>query len=112
RHQRLRPAQHLRPGHLHAAPHRSAAHRAHVRAGGHLPMKRTFAGAVALCAALLSGCSESVEPNLGIDRPFTIWGLFNPRADTQAARLFTIESDIQLITSAPIDATITSTDLA
>lgn len=75
-------------------------------------MKRTFAGAVALCAALLSGCSESVEPNLGIDRPFTIWGLFNPRADTQAARLFTIESDIQLITSAPIDATITSTDLA
>ncbi|MDX1545854.1 MAG: hypothetical protein R3247_02635 [Rhodothermales bacterium] len=60
---------------------------------------------------LLGGCDESVNPRLGIDRPFTVWGLFNPKTDTHAVRLFEIEGTIREVRPEPLDAVVTSTRL-
>lgn len=69
--------------------------------------------ALLLALALLAGpgCEDSVSPNLGIDRPFTLWGIFNARTDTHAVRVFVIDEQLRLITAEPIDASVRSTDL-
>ncbi len=60
---------------------------------------------------LLFGCEESVDPRLTIDRPFTLWGMINPRVDTQAVRVFEIQNTIRLIRPDPIDAAVRSVNL-
>ncbi len=58
---------------------------------------------------MLSGCTESVEPFIGTDVPYTIWGFMNAGADTQRVRVFPIRDEIE--TSDQIDARVFSTDL-
>ena len=66
-----------------------------------------------LLACLLAlfplGCAESVDTHLEIDRPFTVFGLINPKADTNAVRVFEIQNTIKLVRPDPIDATVTTT---
>ncbi|MFB3133223.1 MAG: hypothetical protein ACE10K_11945, partial [Rhodothermales bacterium] len=65
-----------------------------------------------VCALVLTtGCEESVNPILGTERPFTIYGFFNPVADTQAVRVFAIEDLLELTRPEPLDARVTSFDL-
>ncbi len=62
-----------------------------------------------LLTLLTLGCEEGVNVQLGTDRPFTVYGLINPKADTHAVRVFEIQSEIRLIRPEPIDATVTTT---
>ena len=62
-----------------------------------------------LFATLLLGCAESVDTRLEIDRPFSVFGLINPKADTNAVRVFEIQSEIRLIRPEPIDAVVSTT---
>ncbi len=65
-----------------------------------------------VCALVLTtGCEESVNPILGTERPFTIYGFFNPVADTQAVRVFAIEDLLELTRPEPLDARVTSFDV-
>ncbi len=64
-----------------------------------------------LTVALTTGCEESVNPVLGTDRAFTLYGFFNPQADTQAVRIFAIEGRLELTRPEPLDAKVVSMDL-
>jgi|SRR5690554_1503125 hypothetical protein len=65
-----------------------------------------------LLAFSLTGCEEDVVAVLGTDYPFTLYGAFNPEADTQKVRVFPIEQRLEPTSSDPIDATVTSVDKA
>ena len=67
---------------------------------------------VILAAAFLAvGCEESVDPIIGSEYPFTLWGFMNSGADTQHVRIFPISGDIGFDTTSVIDARVFSTDL-
>ena len=73
---------------------------------------RTAALLAALLLAVLStGCTESVDPIIGTDLPFTIWGFMNAGADTQYVRVYPITDRLRAETSTSIDAQVFSTDL-
>lgn len=67
------------------------------------------AGGLLLACLVLVGCAESVDTRLGIDHPFSVYGMINPKADTHAVRVFEIHSDITLVRPDPIDAVVTTT---
>lgn len=78
--------------------------------------KSTMRPAAFLIAALTAtglsaGCSTHVEPVLGIDHPFTIYGFFNPLSDTQAVRVFPIEGELERTRPRPIDAQVVSIEV-
>ena len=76
------------------------------------PVLRSFGAALMLAAALLAaGCEESVDPIIGSEYPFTLWGFMNSGADTQYVRVFPITGDIGFDTTSVIDARVFSTDL-
>ncbi|MFQ5569104.1 MAG: hypothetical protein ACE5G0_05480 [Rhodothermales bacterium] len=62
-------------------------------------------------ALLLLGCEEDVNPVLGTERAYSVYGTFNPLADTQAVRVFLIEDILAPTRPEPIDARVTSMDL-
>ena len=64
---------------------------------------------MALGAVMLTGCTEAVDTRLRLDRPYSIYGLINPKADTHGVRVFEIQSNIMLVQAEPIDASVTST---
>jgi hypothetical protein len=70
-----------------------------------------FTFVLVLWVAGLMGCDESVNPVLGIDRAFTLYGFFNPQSDTQVVRVFPIEGILEPTRSEPIDAVVSSIDL-
>ena len=65
-------------------------------------------GLLALVLAL-GGCSETVDPTLEAEQAFTVYGYFNPRADTQAVRVIPIGMRIDEVASKT--AEVVSTDL-
>ncbi len=65
-----------------------------------------------VAAALLCGCEEDVNPFIGTELPFTVWGYVNPKADTHAIRVFSIDDRLRLISPEPLDAVVTTTRLA
>lgn len=67
---------------------------------------------VLVCVLVLTtGCEESVNPILSTERPFTVYGFFNPVADTQAVRIFAVEELLELTRPEPLDARVASFDL-
>ena len=64
-----------------------------------------------LVLCLLSGCEDEIAPFQTTDFPFTIWGLVNPQADTQAVRVFTITTTLDFVPSESIDATTSIIDV-
>lgn len=76
-----------------------------------LPLHSTLHPLLACGLAVLwAGCATGVEPVIGTDLPFTVWGQFNPKTDSHAVRVFTIEQQLRLLEGKPLDATVTSTD--
>lgn len=79
------------------------------------PMKRTsHAHMFTWCAILLlvaSGCEEDVAGPIGVDEPYSVYGIINPRLETQTLLVSTIEQALYPFDSA-LDAVVTSTDLA
>ena len=57
-----------------------------------------------LVVCLCMGCNDEISPFDTTDFPFTLWGLVNPQADTQAVRVFTIETTLDLLPAQSIDA--------
>jgi len=68
-------------------------------------------GMVLLVIVMLTGCESSIQPIVGDDRPFTIWGYLDAHADLQRVRIFTIEDRLGHDRSGPIDAEVTSENL-
>lgn len=66
-----------------------------------------------LTAAIVfaAGCDQNIDPIVGEDRPFTIWGYLDAHADTQRVRVFSIEERLGVDRSGPIDAAVVSTNL-
>lgn len=66
---------------------------------------------LAAVAIALSACEDSVDAVLQTELPFTLYGYFNPLADTQAVRLFTIDGILEQTRPEPIDATVSANEL-
>ena len=64
-----------------------------------------------LAVSFLTSCDQTIDPVIGEDRPFTIWGYLDAHADTQRVRVFSIEERLGIDRAGPIDATVTSTNL-
>lgn len=60
--------------------------------------------AALVIASTLTACDESVQPVIQTSRPFTIYGYFNPEADTQAIRVYTVDGVLERTSPEPIDA--------
>ncbi len=63
-------------------------------------------------ALAVAGCEEDVTAVVGIDRPFTAYGVLNPEADTQKVRVFPITTLLEKDRSERIDAVVSSVDQA
>lgn len=61
--------------------------------------------------ALLTGCDTSVDSAVGTDRAFSLYGILQPRSDTQWVRVYSIDDRLRPLPSEPLEATMTSTDL-
>lgn len=70
-----------------------------------------FCVALLVCLLALAGCRESVDPIVGSEVPFTIWGFVNAGADTQYVRVFEVSDQLVPDLDATIDARVVSTDL-
>lgn len=60
----------------------------------------------------LAGCSDSVDPTLGTEQPFTIFGYLDPAADTQAVRIIPISDRLDPDTEEQLDAEVYLVDMA
>lgn len=67
--------------------------------------------ALLLAVSFLTSCDQTIDPIIGEDRPFTIWGYLDAHADTQRVRVFSIEERLGVDRAGPIDAAVTSTNL-
>ncbi len=74
-------------------------------------MHRWTLGVMVAAAGLLAGCSDEVNPVLGTDMAYSIYGIFTPELDTQWVRVFPIEGTLRLRDTTALDAVVTSTDL-
>ncbi len=71
-----------------------------------------YTGAILLIiATALSSCDQSIDPIIGEDRPFTIWGYLDAHANIQRVRVFSIENQLGVDRSGPIDAVVSSKNL-
>ena len=59
----------------------------------------------------VGSCDQTIDPIVGEDRPFTVWGYLDATADTQRVRVFSISATLGVDRSGPIDAVVTTTDL-
>ncbi len=62
-------------------------------------------------AIILSSCEQSIDPIIGEDRPFTLWGYLDAHADIQRVRVFSIEDRLGVDRSGPVDAVVSSKNL-
>ncbi len=67
--------------------------------------------ALLLLALSTAGCSEEVVTAPPTQRPFTLYGILNPIADTQAVLVYPLEPLLQPGAVEPLDAEVRSTDL-
>ena len=75
-------------------------------------LSRSMRGfSLVLLFCLLSGCEDEIAPFQTTDFPFTLWGLVNPQADTQAVRVFTITTTLEFVPGESIDASTSIIDV-
>lgn len=70
-----------------------------------------FFAVLMLFSGLISACEDEVNPFIGTEIPFTVWGIVNPVADTQAVRVFSIDEVLKIISPDPLDATVSIIDV-
>lgn len=61
--------------------------------------------------AVLAGCEDSVDPIVGTDKVFSLYGVLQPRSDTQWIRIYPIEERLTPTAPESLAVTFTSTDL-
>ncbi|MGI9174099.1 MAG: hypothetical protein ACR2GR_02110 [Rhodothermales bacterium] len=74
----------------------------------------TFFGVTLLAGVLLSplmGCDEGVIGVLGTEQPYTLYGVINPRSDTQWVRVFPVQGRLAPRDAVPLDAAFRSVNL-
>ena len=59
----------------------------------------------------LIGCADSVDPFVDSGRAYTVYGMLDAHADTQAMRIFEIAGTLEMIRSEPLNATVTSIEI-
>lgn len=59
--------------------------------------------------ALLMGCEEAVDPVVGTDKAFSLYGVLQPRADTQWVRVYPIKDQLAPASPESLAATVTTT---
>ena len=62
--------------------------------------------------AALGGCSDAVDPTLGTDQAFSLYGYLDPTADRQALRVVPITPTLEGDSAAVLDVAVTSTEPA
>ena len=72
---------------------------------------RTCFFLLAFCGLLYAGCDQSIDPIVGEERPYTLWGFLDANADTQRVRVFSVEERLGVDRSGPIDAVVSSVNL-
>lgn len=78
-----------------------------------LPLAPLMARLLVLAAVLpLTACDEGVDPTVGTDAAFTLYGYLDPTADQQAIRVVPIADRLDPDAPEAIDAEVTVTDLA
>ena len=68
--------------------------------------------AVLVALVPLSGCEEAVGTPPDLDAAYTLWGAFDPTADSQSVRVIPITRTIGGSRPDPLDVVVTSVDLA
>lgn len=71
-------------------------------------MKTSLLGIVVGWLLLLYGCTTTVDPIIGTERPFTLWGVINPKTDTHTVRVFEIEDRLRLLSPEPLNVSVAS----
>lgn len=66
--------------------------------------------AALLLAGVAVGCDTDINPVLGTEQPFTLYGLLSPQLDTQRVLVFPVADRLERLTGDPIDAVFRSTD--
>lgn len=62
-------------------------------------------------ALALTSCEDSVDPIVESERAFSLYGVLQPRSDTQWVRIYPIETRLTPARPAPLAATFTATEL-
>ncbi|MDZ4701596.1 MAG: hypothetical protein SH809_17930, partial [Rhodothermales bacterium] len=73
---------------------------------------RSFTWLLLVAFLSLAGCDETVNPFVGLEEPYSLYGYLNPRVSRQTLRVIPIEQRIDNEPSASIDAVVSSTHLA
>jgi len=60
---------------------------------------------------MLSACDTEVDPILGEDRPFSLYGYLTPASPIQAVRVFPVTSDLERVIPGELDALFVSENL-
>ena len=74
-------------------------------------MRALLLGLLVIGPIWWGGCDTSVDPIVGTDRAFSLYGVLQPNADTQWVRVYPIEDRLAPTPSTPLNASITSTAL-
>ena len=79
-------------------------------------MKRLLLGSLLALGSLtgllcLAGCEEDIAGPTGVDEPFSLYGVFNPRLTTQTMLVAPVEDLLVPESGDALDAVVTSTDL-
>ena len=65
---------------------------------------------VAASGAVLGGCDTSVDPVLGTEKAFSMYGVLRPRADSQWLRVYPVEDRLTPTAPESLAVTVTSTE--
>ncbi|MDZ4700730.1 MAG: hypothetical protein SH809_13555 [Rhodothermales bacterium] len=57
-----------------------------------------------IAAGMVAGCDSDINPVIGTDQPFTLYGVVSPQLDTQRVLVFPVEGQLRQLTDAPLDA--------
>ncbi len=74
-------------------------------------IRSTFLCAV-LAAGMGAGCDSEIDPVIGTEQPFTLYGVVSPQLDTQRVIVFPIEGQLRQLEAEPLDALFSWTDTA
>lgn len=74
-------------------------------------MRRILFGFALVLVVGLAGCETSVDPILGTEKAFSMYGVLRPRADTQWVRVYPVTDRLTPTAPESLAATVTSTEL-
>lgn len=75
-------------------------------------MRRSTFWSLVLVALAAVGCESEVDPTLGTQQPFSLYGYLDPTADWQALRVVPVTPSLRADSVLGLAASVTSTDLA